>query len=368
MKKDRKDPAERRRRMDRCARLQDAPTWLPAQPGMDSVEAYERWYGVDRLCAIIELRRLGGPISEEYEAQARDAVIQRAKAGSTERAAKRAEKQRAKQQRAAEKQRAKQQRAAAKRAEKQRVKSPIARARSSEAADAREWTSWADAGIDAECAAMADDVPGRCGGYAGRSIEDALLEAARAVDPRVVETTIETEVETRTTIETEIEITTKTRTEIETKTKVETRTEIKTESELERLEGGRVRVRIALEADPEVLARHAWGLIFAISARSFADADADVDSTDYHEWSADDMLRCLAFDRGRLCFAADDVHGRCMQTTIEIDGAGKITLETVDRGEAAMRWIAKLQRKPAPLIEDYLGDGDDGAALEPIPF
>jgi hypothetical protein len=357
MKKKRKDPAQRRKRMNRRARLKDARTWLPAQPGVGDLEAYERWYGVNRLCAVVELRRLGAPISEEYEAEVRAALVQSMKAHSAERVAKRAARQRAEQQRAA-----------AKRAEKQRVKLPMARAGSSEAAGALEWTSSAEMGIDAECAALADRAPERFGGYAGRSIEDALLEDARAVDPRVVETTIETEVETRTTIETEIELTTQTRTESETKTKVETRTTIETKTESERLEGGRVRVRIVLEADPEVLARHAWGLIFAISARSFADADADVDVTDYHEWSADDMLRCLAFDRGRLCFAADDVHGRCMQTTIEIDGAGKITLETVDRGEAAMRWIAKLQRKPAPMIEEYLGDGDHGAALEPIPF
>jgi len=380
MKKKHRTAEQLRRRMRRKARLVDAmKEWLPAQQGTDLLGAYERWYGVDPLCAMTELRLLGVAISEEHEAQVRASVEQRAKARSAERAAKRAERQRAEQQRAAarraEKQRAEQQRAAAKRAKKQRATgAPAERARPSEAADALEWTSWAEAGIDAECRAMADGVPDRFAGYQECSIEDALFEAARAVDPRVIEMKVETEIQIETKIETAIQIETKTTIETpsgaktETTTEMKTTTETTTESELKRLEGGRVHVRIVLEADPAVLARRAWGLIFAISARSFADADADVDFIDDHEWSADDMLRCLAFERGRLRFEADHVRGRCMQTTIEIDGEGKITLETVDRGEAAMRWIAKLQRKPAPMIEDYLGDGDNGEALEPIPF
>jgi len=353
MKKKRKDPAQRRKRMNRRARLKDARTWLPAQPGIEVLEAYERWYSVNRLCAIVDLRRLGVPISDEYEAQVRADLVQSMKAHSAERAAKRAERQREEQQRAA-----------AKRAEKQRAAgTPVTRARPYEAADAFEWTSLAEMGIDAECRAMADGVPDRFGGYAGCSIEEALFEAARAVEPRVIETKIETEIQIETKIETEIQIETKTTIETpsgaktETKTETKTTIETKTESEIKRREGGRVRVRIVLEADPAVLARHAWGLIFAISAFSFADADADLDFTDHYEWGADDMLRCLAFDRGRLRFDADHVHGRCMQTRIEIDGEGKITLETVNRGEAATHWIARLQGKLAtPASEAYVDE------------
>jgi len=363
MKKKRKDPAQRRKRMNRRARLKDARTWLPAQPGIEVLEAYERWYSVNRLCAIVDLRRLGVPISDEYEAQVRADLVQSMKAHSAERAAKRAERQREEQQRAA-----------AKRAEQQRAAgTPVTRVGPYEAADAFEWTSLAEMGIDAECRAMADGVPDRFGGYAGCSIEEALFEAARGVDPRVIETKIETEIQIETKIETEIQIETKTTIETPSGAKTEIQFETKTESEIKRREGGRVRVRIVLEADPAVLARHAWGLIFAISAFSFADADADLDFTDHYEWGADDMLRCLAFDRGRLRFDADHVHGRCMQTRIEIDGNGKITLETVNRGEIATHWIARLQRTPAAsMIEGYLGDGDGdgdhGDALEPIPF
>jgi len=367
-KKKCKDPAQLRKRMRREERLTAAREWLPAHRGMEVqelVEAYERWYGVDRLCAIIELRLIDVPISEEDEVQVRDALVQREKARAAERAIKQAAKRAAKlhaEAKRAERRRAEQQRAEAKReakrAEKQRTAGgPAARARSSQPADALAWTSWAEMGIDAECRAMEDYVPDRYEGYAERSIEDALFDDARAVDLRVIETRVETEVETKATIETEIQIETKTTIEAtsETKTTIETTSE----TEIKRLDGRRVRLRILLEADPAVLARRAWGVIFAISAFSFADADADadVDAVDYYEWGPDDMLRCLAFDRGRLCFDADHVHGRCMQTKIEIDGGGKITLETVNRGEIASRWITKLQGKQArPVIEPYLDE------------
>jgi hypothetical protein len=58
-----------------------------------------------------------------------------------------------------------------------------------------------------------------------------------------------------------------------------------------------------------------------------------------------DLLRHLTFVRGRLHFYADYVRGRMVKTTVEIDEDGKILLETVNRGEAATRWVAKLQGK-----------------------
>ena len=221
--------------MRRRERLPDAREWLLAHQGMEIQEllgAYERWYGVNRLCAIIELRLIDGPISEEYEVRARDALAQREKARAAERAAKQAVKRAAKLHAAAERaerQRAKQQRAAAKRAEKQRTAGgPAARARSSQPADALAWTSWAEMGIDAECRAMEDYVPDRYEGYAEWSIEYALFNDARAVDLRVIETRVETEVETKATIETEIQIETKTTIEATSETKIETKIETKT--------------------------------------------------------------------------------------------------------------------------------------------
>ena len=49
----------RRRRMNREARLQSAKHWLPTYTGNDVVKGYRNWYGVDTVCAIVELRQLG---------------------------------------------------------------------------------------------------------------------------------------------------------------------------------------------------------------------------------------------------------------------------------------------------------------------
>lgn len=108
-------------------------------------------------------------------------------------------------------------------------------------------------------------------------------------------------------------------------------------------------VEIRMKDDPDVLESCAWGLIYAIGVLSFADArprgSSEIDFRDKDEWYVADMLRHLTFVRGRLHFYADYVRGRMLKTTVEIDKDGKILLETVNRGEAATRWIAKLQSK-----------------------
>lgn len=100
--------------------------------------------------------------------------------------------------------------------------------------------------------------------------------------------------------------------------------------------------------DSNVIESCAFGLIFALGVLSFADARprgvSDMHYIEMDEWRVGDMLRHLRFERGRLHFYADYVRGRMMKTTIDIDREGKITLQTVNRGEAATRWIAKLQR------------------------
>lgn len=69
----------------------------------------------------------------------------------------------------------------------------------------------------------------------------------------------------------------------------------------------------------------------------------DFVSTD--EWSAADLLRHFRFEHGELFFAADYVRGRCVKTTIHVRSDGTFRLETINRGEAATRWIARLQGK-----------------------
>jgi hypothetical protein len=103
------------------------------------------------------------------------------------------------------------------------------------------------------------------------------------------------------------------------------------------------------EEDSNVIESCAFGLIFALGVLSFADARprgvSDMHYIEKDDWRVGDMLRHLRFERGRLHFYADYVRGRMLKTTINIDTDGKITLETVNRGEAATRWVAKLQGK-----------------------
>lgn len=347
--------------MRRPARLVDAGQWLSVHEGPDVMGDYQRWYGVDRLCAVIELRMLGVPISEEEEVQVRKSIEQCTKLRLTKRAAKkRANKQRSEEKRAA-KQRAAAERAA-KRAEKRDAKKhgrpadlygyadlaefewrwnesdPDAFSASDEASLDAEWNEasldagWDEASFDAGSHAVSEVTPESFGGYGARPIEYHLLEDIHALDLRVIE---------------------------------------KVKTKIERCDEAIMHVRITLEDDPEVLARCAWGLIFAIGTFSFDDArvdadyDVDIELEKIDEWTAGDMLRCLSFDGGRLYFHADHVRGRCMHTTVEIDREGKITLETVNRGGAAMRWIAKLQGKKAMAVAE---EGQNGASLDSLPF
>jgi hypothetical protein len=70
----------RRKRMRRQARLTTAPRWLASYGGKHVVHGYARWYGVDLLCAIKELRLLGVAVSHEYESQIRGMLERRAEA------------------------------------------------------------------------------------------------------------------------------------------------------------------------------------------------------------------------------------------------------------------------------------------------
>jgi len=57
--------------MTREGRLQSARSWIPKYEGKNIVKGYSKWYGVDFLCAIKELRILGIHIEEEREKQIR---------------------------------------------------------------------------------------------------------------------------------------------------------------------------------------------------------------------------------------------------------------------------------------------------------
>lgn len=68
----------RRKRMRRPARLMAAVKWRAGYGGKNIVRGYARWFGVDLICAIIELRMLGVTVDPEYEAQLRLTIAARA--------------------------------------------------------------------------------------------------------------------------------------------------------------------------------------------------------------------------------------------------------------------------------------------------
>lgn len=78
----------RRKRMRRPARLQAAVHWRSGYGGKNIVRGYARWFGVDLLCAIVELRMLGVAIDAGYEQQVRHSIAARAEARARWRAAK----------------------------------------------------------------------------------------------------------------------------------------------------------------------------------------------------------------------------------------------------------------------------------------
>lgn len=87
-KKKNRNLGPRRKRMRRPARLQVAVKWRSGYGGKNIVRGYARWFGVDLLCAMVELRMLGVAIDGEYEQQIRRTIAARAEARARWRAAK----------------------------------------------------------------------------------------------------------------------------------------------------------------------------------------------------------------------------------------------------------------------------------------
>jgi hypothetical protein len=90
-KKKNRNLGPRRKRMRRPARLQAAAKWRSSYGGKNIVRGYARWFGVDLLCAMTELRILGVAIDAEYEQQIRRTVAASAVERARRRAAKLAE-------------------------------------------------------------------------------------------------------------------------------------------------------------------------------------------------------------------------------------------------------------------------------------
>lgn len=87
-KKRHRNLGPRRKRMRRPARLQAAIKWRSGYGGKNIVRGYARWFSVDLVCAIVELRMLGVAIDIEYEQQVRRSIAARTEARARWRAAK----------------------------------------------------------------------------------------------------------------------------------------------------------------------------------------------------------------------------------------------------------------------------------------
>ncbi len=78
--------------MTRSARLASAKAtgWVEKYPGKNLVRGYARWFGVDLVCALTELRALGVKIDHEREKQIRVTIANRARERKEQREASRA--------------------------------------------------------------------------------------------------------------------------------------------------------------------------------------------------------------------------------------------------------------------------------------
>lgn len=66
--------------MTRDTRIQSAKQWLKTYTGKNIVRGYCKWFGVDSLAAVIELRQLGVPIAATKEAELRQKAVRQSTA------------------------------------------------------------------------------------------------------------------------------------------------------------------------------------------------------------------------------------------------------------------------------------------------
>ena len=119
-------------------------------------------------------------------------------------------------------------------------------------------------------------------------------------------------------------------------------------------------VDIVLRIDEDDVETSAFGLIFAVSLLSFHDA-RPAGASELHfeaddEWTVGDMVLHLRFECGQLHFYADYIRGRLLKTRVDVAPNGRITIQTVNRGGSARRWLDMLRGKgirgPVSLVEE----------------
>lgn len=115
-------------------------------------------------------------------------------------------------------------------------------------------------------------------------------------------------------------------------------------------------IRVLLDLDEDDVEQGGLALIFALAVLSFAEA-RPAGSSGLHfdaddQWTVEDLVEHLRFRNGRLCVDTDYVRGRLMKTSFELSPSGILSMQVVNRGETARRWISMLQgHKPLALVE-----------------
>jgi len=108
-------------------------------------------------------------------------------------------------------------------------------------------------------------------------------------------------------------------------------------------------VTVDLQLEEDLADTCALGFMFALGVLSFHDARPRGVSGNWYEdddeLSIGDFLEQFEYRRGMLCVHFDYLRGRCLKTTIEVSPDGKLHLQTVNRGEAATRWLDRLRGK-----------------------
>lgn len=64
-----KSNTPKRKRLRKTQRLNDAKSWIETYSGKKIVSGYAKWFGVDKICAINELKSIGVVIPEMLKKQ-----------------------------------------------------------------------------------------------------------------------------------------------------------------------------------------------------------------------------------------------------------------------------------------------------------
>ncbi|MGH8703614.1 MAG: hypothetical protein ACREVR_20875 [Burkholderiales bacterium] len=100
----------------------------------------------------------------------------------------------------------------------------------------------------------------------------------------------------------------------------------------------------------------ALGFLLAIGVLSFADARprglSEREYIESDDFRVADLLAGFKFRNGEMHLDTDYVRGRRMKTRVVVRPDGTGTLETIGRGKAALRWIARLKgEKPLRALD-----------------